>query len=79
MNFIKKVFEMIERIFVKKDNVKLLEEKEQPMQQQPIQQNKQQLYTDSLKVEIKQAKKEKKIEVLTCLDAGLGIQNKISA
>ena len=69
---------MIERIFVKKDNVKLLEEKEQLMQQ-PIQQNKQQLYTDSLKVEIKQAKKEKKIEVLTCLDAGLGIQNKISA
>lgn len=78
MNFIKKILGMIERIFVKKDNVKLLEEKEQLMQQ-PIQQNKQQLYTDSLKVEIKQAKKEKKIEVLTCLDAGLGIQNKISA
>lgn len=78
MNFIKKILGMIERIFVKKDNVKLLEEKEQLMQQ-PIQQNKQQLYTDSLKVEIKQAKKEKNIEVLTCLDAGLGIQNKISA
>ena len=78
MNVIKKIFEIIERIFVKKDDVKLLEEKKQPMQQ-PIQQDKRQLYTDSLKVEIKPVKKKKKIEILTCLDAGLGIQNKISA
>lgn len=69
---------MIERIFGKKDDVKLLEEKKQPMQE-PIQQNKRQIYTDSLKVERKPVKKEKKIEILTCLDAGLGIQNKISA
>lgn len=78
MNVIKKIFEMIERIFRKKDDVKLLEEKKQPMQE-PIQQNKRQLYTDSLKVERKPVKKKKKIEILTCLDAGLGIQNKISA
>ena len=78
MNVIKKIFEMIERIFGKKDDVKLLEEKKQPMQE-PIQQNKRQIYTDSLKVERKPVKKEKKIEILTCLDAGLGIQNKISA
>ncbi len=78
MNIIKKIFEMIEKIFRKKDDVKLLEEKKEPMQQ-PIQQDKRQLYTDSLKVEIKPVKKKKKIEILTCLDAGLGIQNKISA
>ena len=78
MNVIKKIFEMIERIFGKKDDVKLLEEKKQPMQE-PIQQNKRQIYTDSLKVERKPVKKEKKIEILTCLDAGLGIQKKISA
>ena len=78
MNIIKKIFEMIEKIFRKKDDVKLLEEKKEPMQQ-PIDQDKRQLYTDSLKVEIKPVKKKKKIEILTCLDAGLGIQNKISA
>ena len=78
MNVIKKIFEMIERIFGKKNDVKLLEEKKQPMQQH-IQQDKRQLYADSLKVEIKPVKKKKKIEILTCLDAGLGIQNKISA
>lgn len=59
MNIIKKIFEMIEKIFRKKDDVKLLEEKKEPMQQ-PIQQDKRQLYTDSLKVEIKPVKKKRK-------------------
>lgn len=73
MNFIKNIIEFFRNIFHKESDIKMIEA--------PIESLKEDAKTNflnSLKVNIEQKKKKKKIETLTCFGDGLGMQNKIT-
>lgn len=73
MNIIRKMILFIKNIFVKQEEIKVLEEPKQI-----INQEKKMNFIESLKVTIIEKKNKKRIETLTCEGDGLGIQKKIS-
>lgn len=73
MNIFKNIISFFKKIFNKENNIKMIEA---PVQE--IKKKDKASFMNSLKVNIVQKRKKKKIETLTCFGDGLGIQNKIS-
>lgn len=72
MNYLKKVFSFFHNLFYKKE-VKMIEA---PIANSST--NEKNEFIQSLRVNVKKSKKSKRIETLTCVGDGLGIQNKIT-
>ena len=73
MNFIKNILAFFKNIFDKENDIKMIEA---PMEN--LKEDNKTSFLSSLKVNIEQKKKKKKIETLTCFGDGLGMQNKIT-
>lgn len=73
MSFIKKTILFFKMLFSKESRIKKIEESTE----KKIKSNYKD-FENSLKVDITQKKRKKKVETLTCFGDGLGIQNKIS-
>ena len=73
MNFIKNILAFFKNIFHKENDIKMIEA---PMEN--LKEDNKTSFLSSLKVNIEQKKKKKKIETLTCFGDGLGMQNKIT-
>ncbi len=74
MNIIRKMIIFIKNIFVKEEKVKRLEEPK-VINQKDERDN----FIKSLKVNIAEKRKNKRVETLICVGDGLGIQKKISS
>lgn len=72
MNILKKVIRFFERIFNKENSVKMIDA---PVEN--LKKDNKSDFLDSLKVDVVLKHKKKKIETLTCIGDGLGIQTKI--
>lgn len=82
MKFIEKITLLFKNIFKKQDKVKMLEAPQtQENTQKEVTNNQKQKndFIESLKVNIENKPKKKKIETLICEGDGLGIKPKISA
>lgn len=73
MSFIKNVILFFKRLFSKESSIKKIEESTE----KKIKSNYKD-FENSLKVDITQKNRKKKVETLTCFGDGLGIQTKIS-
>ena len=73
MKFIKNILRFFRNIFHKENDIKMIEA---PIQN--LKEDNKISFLNSLKVNIEQKKKKKKIETLTCFGDGLGMQNKIT-
>lgn len=71
MKYIKKIWTFIKKIIYKESNIKMLET---PIEK--VESSDKDKFKNSLKVKI--TMKKKKVETLTCVGDGLGIQNGIS-
>lgn len=72
MSFIKNAILCLKKLFCKESNIKKIEESTEKIK------NNNNEFEKSLKVKIIQENKKKKVETLTCVGDGLGIQTKIS-
>ena len=77
MKLFKKIFTFFDRIFNKKEQVKLLKDKKEETTNLEENNNKNE-FKNILKVKNTTYTKKKKIETLVSVGDGLGIQNKIS-
>ena len=77
MELFKKIFTFFDRIFNKKEQVKLLKDKKEETTNLEENNNKNE-FKNILKVKNTTYTKKKKIETLVSVGDGLGIQNKIS-
>lgn len=69
MNLIKRVILFFKKLLNKEESIKMIEE--------PIKKDDKIDFINSLKVDTEQKHKKKKVETLTCVGDGLGIQTKI--
>ena len=73
MNIIKKMFLFIKNLFVKKEEVKKLQESKIA-----VKQDKKENFIESFRITTTEKESKKKVETLTCVGDGLGIQKKIT-
>lgn len=71
MNFVKKIISIIKNVFIKKDEIKKLEEPKNVVI------NKKDNFINSLKISTTEEKEEQDVETLICYGDGLGINTKI--
>ena len=72
MNIIKNIIVFFKKIFNGKNNIKMIEAPVNSLKEEKTD------FVNSLKVNIVQKHKKKKVETLTCFGDGLGIQNKMT-